>query len=486
MGAPFTLTQLLTPQTLADFKVQFLALLQAGGFPAITEWAGEPTGTEMTFVEMLCGAIDQRIGADAPVSKQLATIAAGQSLAWGSGDWLDLLVEQVYLLTRGLTTKTTFDMTLVSTPNAPVNEFQEGDVWLVGPTGKRYQSTTPGTLSPGSSVVLSFAAEQPGSTYADLLGSLTMVTGFAGVTLVPGRGEFSAVGNTGTSTGGIAPRRTQPTVAPFPHDFAIRIVDTGNVDAATWELSVDGGDYVFRGPIHSAEDLGDGTSVSVTDGAAPSFAAGDVFSFETPGGANRVQGNDPESDPRYAQRGRDRWPSQSPNVMDGKVRLWVSQVAPSVNRIRITPDNVVPNRFLATVADTHGSIDLVALQQIEQYVEARLNFGEGVQAKSAQPIFTFATGTVLVPPDMSAESLAELQGRVDDAWVSYLASVDIGPSEVVLSKLVALLIDAGAVDVRDVVFQAAGAVWPVNVIVSDGFVPVAKPAISSTLGWASS
>jgi hypothetical protein len=149
---PFTSAQLLQTQNLTQLRVQFLAMLQANGFPAITEWAGEPTGTEMTFVSMVCQAINQLAQSGAPVDQQIASAAAGRFLRWAKGGWLDLLANQVYLLERNPSTSTTFSMTLSAAAGAGPYTFQPGDVWIVGPTGNKYQSTSGGTLNGGDSV----------------------------------------------------------------------------------------------------------------------------------------------------------------------------------------------------------------------------------------------------------------------------------------------------------------------------------------------
>lgn len=490
--APFTLAQLLTPATLPETKVKFLALLQAQGFPAITEWAGEPTGTEMTFVEMLSRALDVLTGAGAPTEQQLASVAAGNYRAWAKGRWLDLLLEQFYLLTRGVTTKTSFQMTLVSDPNAPAYQFQVnngvGDVWLVGPTGKRYNSTTAGDLSPGGAVEVAFAAENFGSSYTDdpSLVTLQLATPFAGVSLVAGGGDFSIVTTSGSSTGRLQPRRTDSFVTPLPHTFAIQVLTPGEPGSATWALQVDDDPFVPQGILQPTNVLVDGTSVTAIAGSAPSFVEGDIFVFSTPGTPNYVQGDDAESDEDAAARAGYRWPAQSRNVMDGKVKLWALKAYPAINRIQVSPDNVTPGRFIVTAADSHGSVDQAVLDTIEAFIKPRLSEGEDMGAATPSNLFVYARGNVKVPSATSAVDLEDIQAAADDAWRAYVSSVDIGPSEVRLSRLTEILIDAGAVDAGDVdplVLNAGGIDWPINVAVLTGQVPTLGDLLSRTLTW---
>lgn len=489
MGAPFTLSQLLQAQTLDEVKVQFLALLQAGGFPAITEWAGEPTGTEMTFVQMVCRALNQLAGSAAPEDQRIASVAAGRFLAWAKGGWLDLLGENFYLLTRGAPSRTTFQMTLVATANAPANQFLVtggvGDIWLVGPSGKRYNSTTAGNLEPGGEVQIGFQAEDVGSAFNDDPSHVTLqlVTGFAGVTLSPTAGDFSIVTTSGSSTGRLQPERTDPDVKPLPHRFAVQVLTDGEPGVATWALQVDGGPFVPQETLQPNNTLSDGTSFQAIAGQAPSFVAGDVFLFSTPGTPNYVQGDDEETDDAYATRCSYRWPAQSLNVMDGKVKLWVKKAYPAANRIQVQPDTVTPGRFIVTLADSHGSVDQTALDVVEAYVKPRLNVGEGMGAQTPDDLFVFARGVVKVPSTVSALDLEGIQAAADEAWRKYVSSTDIGVSDVKLSRLNQVLIDAGAVDTSGLVLNAGGVDWPINVEVGAGLVAVVGDLLARTMTW---
>jgi hypothetical protein len=311
------------------------------------------------------------------------------------------------------------------------------------------------------------------------------VTTFAGVTLSPGGGDFSIVTNSAGSTGSIQPQRTDPATRPTPHTFGIQINVAGEVGAATFSLQVDGGAFLFQGLLLSSKALVDGTSIDALDGNAPSFLSGDVFVFSTPGTPNYVQGNDIESDAALAARCQARWPSLSLNVMDAKVILWGVTAYPAANRFAISPDPITPGRFLVVVADSHGGVDQAAIDTIIAYITARLGPGELVGASSAFNIFLTATGNVRVPAGTSAAELEQLQADVDAAWVAYLATVPIGGT-VVPVKLVEILMDAGALDVGDLI--------PLTVSTSqhgftDSFniepdaVPVRAQALSQSMTW---
>jgi hypothetical protein len=484
---PFTRVQLMQTQNLAQLRVQLLAMLQANNFPAITEWAGEPTGTEMTFVSMVCQAINQLAQSGAPVDQQIASVAAGRYLQWAKGGWLDLIANQVYILTRNPATSTTFTMTLTAVAGAGPYTLQPGDVWIVGPTGNKYQSTTGGTINGGTSLEIQFRAENVGSLYDDDPShvELELVTSLAGVTLSPGGGDFSIVTNSAGSSGSIQPQRTSPNVPPLPHTFSIQINVAGDVGTATFSLQVDSEPFVSEGLLHALNTLADGTSIAAINGNSPSFLAGDVFVFSTPGTPNYVQGNDVESDPALVARCQGRWPSLSLNVMDGKAILWAVTAYPSANRIAVSPDLVTPGRFVLTVADSHGGIDQAGIDAIIAYIQVRLGPGELVGAAAAVDFFLNASGNVRVPVGTSALQLEQLQNEVDATWVAYLATIPIGGT-VVPVKLVEILMDAGALDVGDVqplAVYTSFSSFETSFQLPAGAVPVRALPLSQTLIW---
>ena len=451
-AAPYTLAQLLTTDQLADLRGQLLAFLQAQGFPAITEWAGEPTGLEMTWVDMLCKSINDLAQSGAPVDQQIASAAAARFLGYAAGGWLDILAWEVYRLLRDKATKTSFTLTLVSLATSPPYTFEVGDVRVVGPTGNQYVSTTAGDLEPGGQVEISFQAQNFGSGYDDdpSLVTLQLATAYAGVSISTAVGDFTVVANTGGSTGILTPVRTVSGVVPTPHKFALKIETAGDPGSATYSLSTDDGLPVFGGLLNAANLLPDGTSVNAALGVSPSYLAGDVFVFATPGSPDYVQGDDTETDAALAQRCRYRWPSLSLNVLDAKAILWAVTAYPSINRASVNPSTVTPGFWIITVADSHGGIDVAGLGVIESYAKARLGVGEGMSAAAATDINVLAGGNARVPRGSSAESIQAIQGAANAAWEEYLASTPIGPSELFISKLIQILMDAGCVDAGDV------------------------------------
>lgn len=483
MGAPFTLQQLLDPVTEAALRARSLSIFQKHGFPAITEWALNPIGTESVFVDLIVKPLNALLHSGAPVDKQIASIAAARVLRYARGPWLTILASDFYLLERNPATRTTFNMLLTSVSSAPTYNFEVGDVWLVGPSGKRYQSTTGGTVPPGGSLSMSFAAEADGSSYADdpSIATLVLATSPAGLVALPGGGDFTPVAVQGDSTGRITPRRTGSS-APLPHSFAIRIDTAGEPGAATYSLRVDGGIFVNRGVLLASGNLlTDGTTVDAVAGIAPSFEAGEVYVFSTPGTPNYVQGDDEEEDDALRGRCQGRWPSLSDNILDGKVTLWTVTAYPSVNRIQVSADNVVPGRFIVTVADSHGAVDQAVLDQIAAFITPKLNVDEGMTARSASTLAITTTGNVKYRG--TPDELAQLQADAQDEWIRYLGNLPMG-AEVEVAKLEQIIMDAGALDAGDVdVLRING--FAGNIQLAAGVVPVdGNPtALAGAMTW---
>ena len=481
-AAPYTLGQLLTTEQLADLRGQLLAFLQAQGFPAITEWAGEPTGLEMTWVDMLCKSITDLAQSNAPVDQQIASAAAARFLGYAKGGWLDILAWEVYRLLRDQATKTSFTLTLVSLATSPPYTFEVGDVRVVGPTGNQYVSTTVGDLEPGGQVEISFQAQNFGSGYDDDPKQVTLqlATAYAGVSISTAVGDFTVVANTGGSTGILTPVRTASGVVPTPHNFSLKIVTAGDPGAATYSLSVDGGAFAFGGLLNASNALPDGTTVNAALGISPSYLAGDVFVFETPGSPDYVQGDDAETDAALAQRCRYRWSSLALNVLDAKAILWAVTAYPSINRASVNPSMVTPGQWIITVADSHGGIDAAGLGVIESYAKARLGVNEGMSAAAATDAPVTVGGNVRVPRGTSAQGVAAIQAAAQAAWEAYLASVPIGPSQIFISSVIQILMDAGCEDVGDV-----NAIGVVPTMIPAGAVPTSGEPLVNSLIWMS-
>ncbi len=482
MSAPaYTLAQLLTPQNLDTIRTRLLAGFQGAGFPAITVWQPKG-GVEMGFVDMVGGSVADLLAADLPA------IIAGGFLGKGSGLWLDVLAETVYLLERVPATTTSFNQELVVAATAQSYTWAVGDVEIVAPSGNRYRNTTAGTGEPGGFATLTFEAEAAGASYNDSPDAMALVTTFAGVTVRAAAPTFGAITQTGVSTGQILPSVTTPahggdgTVEA--HAYAIRIDASGDTNTARFSMQLDGGAWTGRGVLFANQNMGGGLTLRAVNGSGTpsSFLAGDTFFFTAPGGSSYVAGSDEESDAALAERCRKRWPSLSLNPTDGLFQLWALLAVPTASRIQVAPDlatdpTAIPGRVRMWVADSVGPLDAIGLAKINAYVGPKLSILDGFLASGAAALPITATGNVLV----TGPTLASVQQAAERGWLAYLGSIPIG-GIVEISKLEQILMDAGAVDVATIeLLRLNGDV--VNVELAQGQVPTEAATLIASLEW---
>jgi hypothetical protein len=164
----------------------------------VTSW--QAGGVCRTFAEIEATALADLSTAQAKVA------AAGFVQAWLSPTsmgltappadaWLDLLGENVYLLSRTKATVTQGLATLTAAPAAGPYTIAIGSMWIADAAGHRYSNATGGTLPLGGTLQLSFVAESPGSAFNVGNATLTNIVAgtLAGVTVNnpdPGSGTW--------------------------------------------------------------------------------------------------------------------------------------------------------------------------------------------------------------------------------------------------------------------------------------------------------
>lgn len=167
-----TLLQLLKPATQDEAFELLLTLARSLGFP-VTSW--QPGGVARTLLRAFA-----RPYADA--TSLIAGIAGGGFLDTARGAWLTLLARAVFGVERKVATFTTGKVLLEALADAGPYTVEPGDLWFTTASGKRFVSTSGGTLNPGESLLLDVRSESPGSSYAVGVGTITtMVTPLAGV-----------------------------------------------------------------------------------------------------------------------------------------------------------------------------------------------------------------------------------------------------------------------------------------------------------------
>src|SRR6185436_21187842 len=177
---PLTLDDLRTPQTAAVIRARILVRLQAAGAPTAAWVSTASGGVESSAVDMLAEALEKL------ASAKIADAVSGRFLDFATGDFLRFLAKRYYQIDARDATFTVQNIHLSSVSGNSQQTFEPGDLWVMDQgTGNRYQSITGGDLAPGRFLDLQFQAELPGSSYADVAGTIaTMVTAPAGISCV--------------------------------------------------------------------------------------------------------------------------------------------------------------------------------------------------------------------------------------------------------------------------------------------------------------
>lgn len=167
-----TLSQLLKPATQDEAFALLLKLATSLGFP-VTSW--QPGGVARTFLRAFARPYSDS-------TSLVAKIAAGGLLDLASGAWLTLLARSERSILRREATFTVGKVQLTAIAGAGPYTVAPGDLWFTTASGKRFVSTSGGTLNPGGTLLLDVRAESPGDSYAVGTDTITtMVTPLAGV-----------------------------------------------------------------------------------------------------------------------------------------------------------------------------------------------------------------------------------------------------------------------------------------------------------------
>jgi hypothetical protein len=483
----YTLAQLRSTQLSAAIVARLttaLALTQPDGTVLpVAAWAPSSLGgVEMSLVEMVAG------GLASIVAPKLVQLVEGRFLDLATGDWLTEYAWRRYKFKRIPATYTIQNVKLTSTIG---DTFEAGDLWVAGPGGNRYVSIERVELVANVSQTIRFRAELPGSSYADVAGTLTrMVTAPAGLTAVNERPtDFTAAQVAGASTGRVTARFFNYLHPPPFDSLLVRFVQFGDVGAAIFVCSIDGGatwsaalaippdsdwdtvDHLTIGPklvlvgagtppvlSMAASNVAPLAALAFYDGTSPSFIQGTVFTFLKED-AIAQRGADEESDASLRDRCRARWATLSDVPTEGLVRLWCYLASPEIVRVAVDADQHIPGGILVTIASATGPASPQALLTVRAFIAARLRGYVGVPGPADPTVGTRADETVICRTakarpivvsglvSVAREQVVAVQQEADRLWPAYLATVEIG-GLVRQTELIQAVMDAGAIDVE--------------------------------------
>src|SRR6185437_2753363 len=293
------------------------------------------------------------------------------------------------------------NIALYSVGSGGTYTFNPGDlVAMSSATGNTYRSITGGSFSPANTgppgedfptakpLMVQFQAESPGSGFADPAGTITtLVTARAGVRCINiPPSDYTPAAVKGTSTGSMVATISDP---HFPGVTSVRvqIMSSGNVGAATFRYSVDGGvTWSFTQPLIPGivvNLFGSFTQLSFSNSQiSPSFVAGDVYTTIL-ADAILQRGSDAESVVAFRRRCSNRWPSLSDVPVAATIDLWCHEASPEVDKVIVDANPNTPGGVLITIASSNGPASPAAQIAVEDYVSARLLGYQGVPAPAA-------------------------------------------------------------------------------------------------------
>lgn len=317
--------------------------------------------------------------------------------------------------------------------------------------GNRYKAITSGTVPNNGSVVVTFQSESPndsvnGQNFADGAGTLTDIRDnpLPGVTCSNLGPSFSGVIPTPNPATGLGVVTVGGTLPAAPTAYDIGITTSGQSTTIVLQYRTNGGPWITgQHTTSSAFTIPSGPTVTFTNdggGANPSFIAGDVYSFQSPGTPITQQGLDPETDTALLIRCLARWPSLAAGAVQDKHVTWAKAANALVLRARPTP-TATPGILALTIAGASNPLSGGVVAAVQLYVDQHEAIGDITVVSAASVQTVTATGNVYVRAEMEAA----VQAAAAVLWNAYVSSTDIGGT-VRIAKLEEFLLDAGALD----------------------------------------
>lgn len=265
-----TLEQLTTPITQDDALETSLEVLSQLGFQA-TSW--QSGSIQLTLLNLFCQTWSS-------LSTIISNIAAGGFTSLSSGNWLTLLAQYVYGITRLAASPTIGQMLLTSSAGAPVTTFAAGDIIVAdqpdGSSGaNQYTCTVGGTIGPSSTLSISFQANVAGVA-GNIAPDTTLYlwTPLVGITIT--NPALVPTSNTWVTTPGQDPEADPRLIARCFGAWAK--LTYSNTDGAYVAWALDALPTLTRTQMLSAP--GDGTVTLVGATALGAIDSGDITTIE--------------------------------------------------------------------------------------------------------------------------------------------------------------------------------------------------------------
>lgn len=392
-------------------------------FP-VSDWESGSGGR--TLVQADASAIADLSGTAIP------NIAAGGLNQYAKGNWLTLLAAQVYENERFDPGATVVQVVLTLAATAPALTINAGDIIVSdspGSNGHQFSNLSGTTISPGTSVALSFVAAQPGSAFNVQNGTLNvLVTPKPGLTANNPAPGTSAVSHAGSGGGTVTPSGSPN----GNYSVEVLVTTSGALGAAVVQISIDGGNN-FASPLtvpasgtYQIPLLNGLQQTGVTVTFAGSFVSGDTYSFTSYDSAVLVPGVDEESDPALQARDSGKWSGLGLGGGTNATFDYLCRSTPSggseVTRTSEQPDTVTAGQVDVVVAGYNGPVSSGALSNITANV-AKFT---GLTAKAVVSNALTQTINVVAQVYVTAAQQAAVQAAISAAFNVLQASTPIG------------------------------------------------------------
>lgn len=504
-----TLTELLTVRSREDRAEQLRARLAAAGFP-VTDWLPGSVAATLLLMYVEGTADFADLGATI-TSGGFLDLAAALRNEDGSDlqGWLDLIAEQFYDLPRERATYAKQKIRLWCEAGAGPYPFVAGQLVIENDKKTRqYRNTGTGTVlaGPGNPagtlgadyIEAEFQAETPGTAVEDIAGQVSRVVtplpGLRCLNVAPAFGGLDSLGRATMS--GYGTGTVTPSGAPIQaRRFKLTIVASGQVTAGAAQLEITDANAVKTtlsiSPIPASyAGAGDGITLAFANGPGnPSFVAGDVYTFQTPGTPFVATGTEDETNASLAQRCRLRWPDLSAIPTDGRYVGWVSRCSNDnklgITKITASPSETVAGQVDVLIATALGSPGAGTITTVQAYLNARHDITDRALVQGAVSKNVTPGGSATV----RSADLAAVQAAADLAWARYIAALPIGGDAstsppgtggvVRLAELAQAIMDAGAITYSGLQLNGAAA----DLAMTSTEVAVVAATLTASLVW---
>ncbi len=478
------LSDLLAATTENDVLALLIAGAQSRGLQT-TDW--EEGSPELTIMEMVAEVVNDLVTSARPV------VVGGGFVSLANHDWLTLNAHERYDLDRTAAIATVGNLELTIAAGSGPYTLVAGTMVFLSASGLRFTGPSIDTVvntaqngAAGNTIVI--AAEAPDTatvTYNVAAGSITTIaTPRPGLSCSNGAAKFTGVTVSGTSKGTVVPTDAG---TPAAGSYIVKITITGQIAAAFFQMSVDGG--VSYGAAHACIGSGagvcadvDGTGITLTfsntAGYNPGFISGDLFFFTAPGTWYTTVGTAEESDATLALRCMDRWPSLSDVPTADKYVLWALAADPAVKQVSATASPSTAATVNIVIAG-QGAV-LVAADQtlVENYILPRTPISDlPVVALATAQLITLAGATVTVK--LSLSTLTDAQTAAQSAMEAFFHELPIA-SIVRWAEVLKVILDVpGVVDCAGLTTNAG----VINIALTSTQIATFADTLSSALTW---